>query len=109
MKTPNPYSATGESQTDIDNQNRSEYVRPPSTILHSRNASATFFLYGILRISSSAHHFSDISRNADRNNPAPGSNVHSIVRNSPTVSLTVRTLVVACETFFGCTSRFPFA
>ena len=55
----------------IPDQNRSEFVRQPSTTPRSLNASATFFPDGILRIPSSAHHFSNISRNADRDNPAP--------------------------------------
>jgi len=92
----------------MPDKNRSDMVFPRSATPLSCNAVASFRAVGTRLIPSSSHHFISVSRRADRDIFTPGSNAHSVARNNPTVSLTVRRFVVACETFFGCTSRFPF-
>jgi len=85
----------------MPDQNRSDIVFSPSTTPLSVNRVAGFHAAGTRLIPYSSHHFTSVSRRADRDIFTLGSNAHSVARNDLIVSLTVRRFVVACETFLA--------
>ena len=88
-------------------QYRSSPDFPPSITPISRSAAKSLFFEMCCRYPSASHHLWKVSLSAIRKIQPPGSITHSLSKNNPTVSLTVRRFPVATNTLRGCTSLPP--